>query len=95
MADYDRDHERNLGGRGPAREDIIEQQEKLRNDLGAQASDQVQPDGSRQAGRDETGTARRAEKASGLSPEPNHLGEAEQAFEESRGSDEPRPDPGA
>lgn len=86
MADEKRTNDgRPHGAHGPVREDIIEQEEHLRNDLSEQAPFQTDASDSNLADRDETGTARRAERTAGRAPEPDHLGAAERAFEESRG----------
>lgn len=78
------------GGQGPAREEIIEQQDHPRNDLSEQGSYQTNASDSSRADQDETGSARRAERTAGRAPDPDHLGAAEHAFEESRGMERRR-----
>lgn len=78
-----------LGAQGPAREEIVEQQRDLDRPEDA-ADHQTNASDAATGDRDETGTARRAEKAGTRRSEPNHLGEAEHAFEQSRGEDRRR-----
>lgn len=86
MADENRTNAgRPLGASGPARQDIIDEEARQRNDMSDQASFQTSASDSSQADRDQTGTAERAERAADRLPEPDHLGAAERAFEESRG----------
>ncbi len=86
MADENRTNaSRPLGASGPVRQDIIEQDEQRRNDLPDQEPFQSNQSDSSLADRDESGTARRGEHAADRAPEPDHLGAAERAFEESRG----------
>lgn len=84
------DGDHNLGPHGPPREEIIEQLEAQRNDLDDQALQQTDARDSRLGDGSETGNARRASDASGTSGGPSHLGEAEHAFERSRGEERRR-----
>lgn len=84
------DSEHNLGHHGPAREEIIEQPEEQRNDLDDQVARQTDSDDSRHDSGNETGKSRRAGDASGAPGGPSHLGEAEHAFERSRGEERRR-----
>lgn len=79
--------ERNLGAHGPERDRTIDQFEAQRNALDEQADHQTGSDDSRLGSGDETGNARRAGDASGSTTGPSHLGEAEDAFERSRGEE--------
>lgn len=79
--------ERNLGAHGPERDRTIDQFAKQRNDLSDQASHQTGSDDSVLGSGDETGNARRAGDTSGSTSGPSHLGEAESAFENSRGEE--------
>lgn len=88
MTDQPDDHGK-LGAQGPSREEMIEQQRDLDRPEDA-ADHQTNASDSARGDRDETGTARRAEEAVTRRSEPNHLGEAEHAFEQSRGEDRRR-----
>lgn len=79
--------ERNLGAHGPERDRTFDQFEAQRNDLDDQSSHQTDSDDSRLSSGNETGNARRASDASGSPSGPSHLGEAEEAFERSRGEE--------
>lgn len=59
--------------------------ENRTNDPSEQDANQTNASDSSVAHRDQTGTARRAERTADRAPEPDHLGAAERAFEESRG----------
>lgn len=86
MADEKRtDAGRPIGAHGPVRDEIIEQQDHPRNDLSEQDSHPTNASDSSLADRTGTGTARRSEGTSDRAPDPDHLGAAERAFEESRG----------
>jgi hypothetical protein len=78
-----------LGAQGPSREEMIEQQRDRDRPEDA-ADDQTNASDSAIGDRDETGTGRRAEEAATRRSEPSHLGEAEHAFEQSRGEDRRR-----
>lgn len=86
MADENRTNAgRPLGASGPARQDTIDEQRRERNDMSGQSANQTNASDSSLGDRDETGSGRSAEEAAGRAPEPDHLGAAERAFEESRG----------
>ena len=88
MADESRTNAgRPLGASGPVRQDIIDQEDSQRNAVSDQASFQTDASDSKLADRDETGTAAHADRAADRAPEPDHLGAAERAFEESRGQE--------
>jgi hypothetical protein len=71
----------------PMRQDHIEQQDRQRDELAHAADYQIGPDDQRpdEARQDRTGTARRAEEASGRSPDENNQKDAERAYRESGG----------
>jgi hypothetical protein len=77
---------------GPTDEATIEHLEGQRNNPRAQADYQTQPDGveSDRMASDRTGTARRAEGASGPVANENNLNDSERALRESRGDRQPR-----
>ncbi len=79
--------ERNLGVHGPERDRTIDQFTRQRNDPSDQVSDQTNSDDSALRSESETGNTRRAGDASGSTSGPSHLGEAESAFENSRGEE--------
>ena len=81
---------RNLGAHGPERDRTFDQFEAQRNDLDQQSSHQTRSDDSQLGSGDETGNARRAGDASDSTSGPSHLGEAEDAFERSRGEERRR-----
>lgn len=86
MADENRTNAgRPLGASGPTRQEIIDQDARQRHAVSDQASFQTTASDASQADREQTGTAERAEGAADRLPEPDHLGAAERAFEESRG----------
>ena len=79
--------ERNLGAHGPERDRTFDEFELQRNELDGQASHQTGSDASGLGSTKEAGNARRSGDASGDASGPSHLGEAEQAFERSRGEE--------
>lgn len=68
--------------------DITAQEEAIANDIGDQASDQTSPlnVASHRDTAHETRTGRSADEAAGIPPHRDQLGDAERAFEQSRGS---------
>jgi hypothetical protein len=82
----DRDHWRS-GAEGPRGPEQVREQERIAEDIGEVADYQVQPDAVRpdEASTEETGTARRAERAAGLPDDPETRDDAERAYRESRG----------
>lgn len=89
----DRDRPRNLGVHGPERDRIIDEAAAQRNDRSTQASHQPGAHDSTIGDRDATRNAARATEANDEDDQPSHLGEAEDAFERSRGDRAGRGEP--
>lgn len=79
------DRTRNIGVHGPERDRIIDESAAQRNGLAPRAPHQPDASESAPGARDATDAARSSNDATGAEDGPSHLGEAEEAFERSRG----------